>query len=161
MKNFNYDSIMIIPSPIKQLAKDNIVLVKECFCPNGHNLVSELSMFDGHSGINLKLQHGRKKGLVALSPFYGDNRRIAMSIDLEKDEILDFHCPVCNELLPVFSQCTCGASLITLFNTPEANFSDCIGVCNRVDCQHSVIKSEGELISIAMVDAEPYIQAPI
>ena len=159
--NYYNNNIMIIPSPIKQLTKDQVLVVTECFCPNGHNLVNEMSMFDGFSGITIKLKHGRKKGLIAVSPFYGDTRSIAMSISLDHHEILDFHCPICNEMLPIFSHCSCGAALITLFNTPDANYSDCIGICNRVNCDNSVIKSEGELITIAMIDSMNYIHAPI
>lgn len=155
MKRFNNNGMMIIPSPLKHKIeiKDKALVVKKCFCPNKHSLMTSRAKFNGHEGIMLKVKNNSKEGLVALSPIYGDNTRISLDIDLEKDEILDFFCPTCDVKLPVFSPCTCHGNLIALFTNDKSDFTNCIGVCNRVDCINSVTKNEGELVTISMINS--------
>ena len=155
MKLFNKEGLMIIPNPIKIEIKEsnNVLVLTECYCKNGHNLVNRRVKFNDFDGIIIKLKKDGKDGLVAMSPIYGDKSRISIDLDLIERETYDFHCPECDAELPEFSPCSCGAELKALFNTREAVFANCTGVCNRVGCEHAVIHSDGELLTISMVDS--------
>lgn len=116
-----------------------------CYCPNGHNLVSDRARFDGYDGITVKLKNRAREGLLSLSPTMGDLRRKFFDFEPDGGEIVDICCPTCEESLPVYNLCTCGASLVSLFLSPKAEFSNCIGICQRIGCMHSEIKSNREL----------------
>ena len=150
MKRFNKKGFMIFPRP-SQIEKDKderkVIVVKECYCPNGHNLVTGRANFNGFDGILLKVKNPKKTGIIALSPMFGDKSRISLDIHLVKDEIYDIYCPVCDVKLPVYTKCTCGADLITFFSTENIDYSDCIGICNRVGCPEAVVQDGGELLS--------------
>ncbi len=154
MNLFNSQGMMIIPIPEKKkkLAKaKKILVVKECFCQNGHSLISSRTRFEDHDGILVKVKSANGEGLVALSPIYGDRSRFSLDIDLIDDEIVDIRCPACDSKLPVFSSCDCGGDFIALFITDKTDYSNCIGICNRVGCPDAVIHDDGELISISMI----------
>lgn len=121
-------------------------MVNECYCQNGHNLVSERAIFDGHKGILLKIQQGAREGLVALSPVYGFRSRFSLDLPLYTDELWEVKCPTCNENLPKFSRCSCEGDLVTMFLDKNADYSNCIIVCNRIDCFNSGIKYNNEII---------------
>ncbi len=55
--------------------------------------------------------------------------------------------------LPVYAPCPCGARLITLFQSPRADYSNCIGICNRVGCVNAEVKREGVIV-LAMLDGD-------
>jgi hypothetical protein len=151
--------MMIIPNPIKEEPRkaETILIVNELYCPEGHNLVSGRAVFNGYPGILLKVRKEQTSGLVALSPIYGEKCRISIDIDLQSGEIYELYCPQCNVVLPAHSPCSCGANLVTLFLSPNKDFSDCIGICNRVDCTNSKIMESGKLISLSMVDTGRYV----
>ncbi len=155
MERFDEKGMLIIPNPIvkKTAEREKVLVVVECFCQNGHNLVSPRAVFNGHPGIIIRVKKDRKRGLIALSPVYGEKARIALDIDLVSGEVLDLHCPACDARLLKHSPCICGADMIALFTTPAANFSDCIGVCNRIDCPQAKIINSGELIALSMVES--------
>lgn len=155
MKVFDGKGMMIFPSSIKKEIRESkkILVVNECFCQNGHNLVSNRAIFNGFNGIMIKVKRGEKEGLVALSPIYGDKSRISLDIDLISNEIYELCCPTCGSILPVYSACTCGGNLIALFTNRKADFANCIGICNRVDCPNAEIRSAGDLLSISTIEA--------
>ncbi|MFH1194964.1 MAG: hypothetical protein V1720_04590 [bacterium] len=155
MDLFDSKGMMIFPSPIRKEIKESekVLVINECYCPNGHNLVNSRVSFNGFHGIMLKVKCKDKSGFIALSPIYGDKSKISLDIDLIKDELLEIKCPICDEQLPVYSQCTCGADLITLFSTNNKDYGNCIGVCSRVDCFNAEIKTQGELLANSMIDA--------
>lgn len=147
--------MLVIPTPPKQsdcIGKD-MLLVKECFCQNGHNLINKRVSFSGFDGIYLRAGTGNQEGYIGLSPIYGEKCRISLDIDLKSGEISQLSCPFCGIGLPVFSTCHCGARIMTLFLNPRADFTDSIGICGRVDCTNSVVKSEGELLSLTMINS--------
>lgn len=109
-------------------------------------------MFNGHPGIYLKAKLDDKEGFIGLSPMYGEKCRISLDIDLPGGAITELLCPTCDEGLPVFSPCNCGGEILALFLNNKGDFSDCIGICNRVDCNNAAVKSEGELLCLSMVD---------
>lgn len=149
MKIFDKEGLLIIPNPegteVKPVKK--IIFVDECYCQNGHSLMNNRASFNGLPGIMLKVKAKDRKGLVALSPIYGDKSKISLDIDLHDKELLELSCPNCDSLLPVYSTCSCGADLVALFLSKEIDFNNSIGICSRVNCFNSEIKSSSELLN--------------
>lgn len=154
MERFDERGMLIIPNPVREQTRtEKVIVVSRLFCPCGHTLISSRAIFNGYPGIMVVARSPEKEGLIALSPIYGSKARIALDIDLASGEIVELCCPVCNTVLPVHSPCSCGADLIAFFPTPQADFSNCIAICNRVDCINSHILINDEVISLSMIDA--------
>ncbi len=145
MKRFNSKGRMIFPSHKKSGQEDKPDVVTECYCPNGHNLVNSQSVFREYNGIVLKAQCAGKTGLIFLSPIAGDKSRFTFDLDLIEGELLQLSCLECGAPLPVYGPCDCGGKYVALFLDKELDFSHCIGICNRVGCTNSWIKSGDEI----------------
>jgi len=153
MKMFNNKGMMLFPNPKKEIKEnEKIIIVKECFCSNGHNLINKRVNFNGFEGIFLKVIHNSKIGFVGLSPVFGDKSRIFIDIDVKKNDVLDLYCPHCDIALPIYSSCSCGEKLVALFTSSKLEFSNCIGICNKVDCVNAEIINENNLLTISMID---------
>ena len=127
MRLFNNKGMMLFPNPMKKSElhqSKSLLVIKKCYCPRGHNLVSNKAMFDTFKGILLKAHRGSQAGQLALSPVYGHKSRITLDLEVHSGEVWEISCPTCEEKLPVFSNCSCGGNLIALFLKPDANFSD-------------------------------------
>jgi hypothetical protein len=124
--------------------KNNMV-VSECYCPNGHSIISEAGVFSGHQGLTLKLRTSEKEGILAISPIIGDHGRNFIDFNQVSGEIVEICCPTCSEPFPVYNECECGAYLVALFTSPKAHFSRCVGICQRIGCLHSELISERDL----------------
>ena len=149
MPRFDQKGMMVFPIPekIKAAGKmENLLVIKQCFCPNGHNLVSEQAVFDTFNGIMVKVKKGGAEGLVALNPVYGLKHRVTIGIKLDKDELLEVLCPECGVAMPVYSACSCGGSLVALFLEPDADFTNSVLICNRVDCHNAQIRLHNEMV---------------
>jgi hypothetical protein len=149
MKRYDIKGMMIFPNPISKseiLKEKELLVVKECYCHNGHNLISDRAVFNGLHGILLKVKKGKRSGLVALNPVYGYKSRISVDVQLKKDETWKICCPVCNEPLPIFSTCSCEGDLTVLFLDKKSNYYNCILICNRIDCFNAEIKYNNEII---------------
>ena len=156
MKLFNNKGMMLFPNPIKksEICKNrNLLIVKECYCHHGHSMISQQAIFNGFEGILVKVKRKEVVGHVALSPVYGYKSRVTVDTQLHKDEIWEICCPTCNEPLPKFMGCDCQGDLVAIFLDKEANFSNCILICNRIDCFNAEIKYNNELIHYSGVDA--------
>lgn len=127
--------------------EEDILIVKQCFCLNGHNLVSPRVQFKGYNGIMIKVRREKETGFLALSPICGDKSKLTLDISLQEGELLNLSCPVCNIPLPVYAPCDCGGDILTLFADKNGAFCNCIGICNRVGCSHSEIKHPDELFA--------------
>ena len=125
---------------------ENLLVIRQCFCPNGHNLVSDQAVFDHFNGIMLKVGKGAEEGRVALNPVYGLKHRIALGIHLVKGDLLEVACPECGATMPVYSACSCGGKLVALFLEPKADFTNSILICNRVDCHNAHIRLHDEMV---------------
>lgn len=69
----------------KEICKEEKLLVfTECYCPNGHNLVSENAQFDEFKGIFLSISNEEKVGQIALSPVYGCKTKVSVGIKLKE-----------------------------------------------------------------------------
>lgn len=156
MGRFNAKGMWNIPHLKKKQKKkkkvsdddDDLLIVEECYCPNGHNLVSQDVEFKEHPGILIKIKKGKQEGSLALSPICGDKSKYTIGIELSEGEIMNLLCPTCDVPLPVYAPCDCGGDMITLFADKMGNYCNCIGICNRVGCSHAEIKKGSELFNI-------------
>jgi hypothetical protein len=150
MKIFDRSGILFIPKPVPtELCKaKKIIVVKDCFCPNGHCLISSRARFGDYNGIFLKVKTSNGEGYLALSPVFGDKSRISIDVDLPENELIEISCPKCSVELPVYGKCECGGELKVAFTLPNQDFNNCVGFCNRVGCRHAEIKNEGQMLSI-------------
>ena len=120
-------------------------LVSECYCHNGHSLLSDLATYDGLPGLTMRLRAEGRQGMLSLSPIIGDKSRRFFEFERNEGEVVEICCPTCDEPLPVYNLCPCGADLVTLFTTPRAEFSNVIGICRRLGCLHAEILSGREM----------------
>lgn len=151
MTRFNAKGMWRIPARKKKKAKDAIdedMVVKQCYCPNGHDLINPKVNVRGYKGILIKIKRGKDEGFMALSPICGDKSKYTIDIEVSEGEIIDLLCPDCDVPLPVYAPCDCGGDMITLFCDKHGNFCNCIGVCNRVGCSHAEIKRGSDLFNI-------------
>lgn len=154
MKRFSKDGLMIIPVPEKKEAPaKNIVVIRECYCQNGHSLINNRIKFGEYNGILIAVEKGSAKGLVALSPVYGEKYRVSIDVNLEEGELLTLSCPECGARLQSYGPCSCGGDLVVMFTKPVPDFNYCIGICNRVGCTHAEIKNEGQLLTLTVYDS--------
>ncbi|MEN8224243.1 MAG: hypothetical protein ABFS05_02685 [Bacteroidota bacterium] len=163
MKRFDSRGMLIIPNPVstESICKSKqLLLIKECYCQNGHNLISNKAIFNGFAGIVILVRRGDEEGLVALSPVYGYKSRVSLNVDLFDEQIWDICCPQCNATLPVYSSCACGGNMIALFTNTEANFANCIGICNRIGCYNAGIQHSNELLTQSMIQELPPTEVP-
>jgi len=120
-------------------------VITECYCPNGHSILSETELFQGHPGLTLKLKNKSSEGLLIISPVLGDRDRVFVDFEKRLGEVVEICCPVCSEPFPVYNVCPCDAHLVALFTSQKAHFSQCIGICQRLGCLHSELLSERDL----------------
>lgn len=130
---------------IAELDPQKIDLIAECYCPQGHSILTETALFQGHPGLTLKLKNKTCEGLLVISPILGDRDRIFIDFEKRVGEVVDICCPTCSEPFPVYNACPCGAHLVALFTSPKTRFSQCIGICQRLGCLHSELLSERDL----------------
>jgi len=150
MSRFNYKGMMLFPNPMRKtkLCKsENILVVKECYCPNGHNLINNRAVFNGFDGIIVKVKKSDQEGLVALSPVYGYKTHVSLDLTIEENVVWQIVCPVCNEPLAKYADCTCGGDLVTMFLNEDVDFGHCVVICNRVGCKNAGITYGNELLT--------------
>lgn len=157
MKRFTDKGTMHIPKNTLREKKQKSdaskpVLLTGCYCPNGHSLFDEHTQINEHTAIKLRIENQRGgKGMLALSPVYGEHARVTFDIQIDKGDILDMYCPECNEPLKVYSSCSvCDSEMLTIFLTKENNYSDCVGVCKRVGCHNSKLVSSRRMLLSAV-----------
>lgn len=121
------------------------MVVRECYCPKGHSILSDLATFGGHQGLTLRLLTATQDGLLSLSPIIGDRDRTFFNFEEVAGEVIQICCPTCAEPFPVYNECSCGAHLVALFTSPQTSFAKCIGICQRIGCLHSELLTERDL----------------
>jgi hypothetical protein len=154
MKRFDKKGMLVIPDPRKgDKPKEKILVIEECYCPNGHSLISKKVVFDKFDGILFRARRDKFVGAIALSPVYGEKHRVAMDLDLDDGQIWDFYCTECGVKLPNYNRCDCGGHLITFFTNPDSDFNHSIGICNRVGCHHATIQLGEELLTQSLLES--------
>ena len=155
MSIFDKKGMMMFPNPLKKkkiCAEEKLIVFTECYCPNGHNLISNNAQFDELKGIFLKISKGQEEGFVALSPVYGCKTRVTVGIKLNEGTQYKLSCPECETALPIFTKCHCGGKIFTLFLNKDADFHSFLGACNRIGCKNSYIQIGEELITSARLE---------
>ena len=147
---------MVFPNPrqikLRSKKKEQIVF-SECYCPNGHQLISSKAKFNKLNGILLKISKEEKEGYIALSPIYGNKIRVGVLIDLIEGECYKLSCPECNVELPIFTNCHCGGEIFSLFLSKKASFDSFIGACNRIGCENSYVQNGDDLFTVERLKA--------
>lgn len=152
MRLFDENGLMVFPTDAMRTLqpRSQMVVLQQCYCPRGHNLVNDKAQFNDFDGILLRVRdRDMREGLVALSPVYGDKSRIALGLHLSKGDTMTLLCPECGVPLPVYDECGCGADVIALFTKPAPDYGNCVGICNRVGCYNAELRSGNELLSVA------------
>ena len=157
-KRFDKRGFLIIPDPKaihEEEVKKKVLIVKECFCPNGHSLMDNCVKFNGQPGIRHKIRKtSGEEGEIVLSPVYGEYVRVEVGVDVKPGDANTILCPKCDVEFPTIDQCTCGKGEIkAIFLDNEANIQNSIAICNVIDCFNSKIFSYGEVISHTMLEA--------
>ncbi len=150
MRKYKNDGKLKIPKRRKSAKKseEDIEIIEECFCHNGHNLISNRVKFNECNGIYLKIKDKEKQGYVGISPICGCKMRISIDVDLTEGETFEFFCPECDEKLLVYSPCpSCEGEMITLFLNKEADYTHCLGICNSVGCPQAEVRMGDEIRS--------------
>lgn len=127
----------------QDLGKQDVIT--ECYCANGHSILSDAGVFQGHHGLTLKLRSKTAEGTLSISPVIGDHSRTFIDFERHLGEVVEICCPICADPFPVYNACPCGAHLVALFTSPKAQFSRCVGICQRIGCLHSELLSERDL----------------
>lgn len=152
MKRFDKNGMLIIPTPDEMKAvkeAEELLVVKECYCQNGHNLVSNKVIFNDLPGILLKVTTAANQaGTIALSPVYGQKQRISLDVELINNEKVKIFCPHCDVELPVFANCTsCNrGQFIALYLDDKASFNNCLAVCNTIGCKSLKISTTNDIL---------------
>jgi len=173
-KRFGDDGKLIIPEPIKrekdkqedsefkipEIVKETrtFYIIKQAFCPNGHNLINKKYIISGYPGIRLRYRRKDKsKTEIAISAVLGDSQKIILHGNLTFGELVEIHCPICDVKLPILTHYKprkgepgCNENetidIIALYLTPELDYSKAISFCNKVGVVHSSIKYAHEII---------------
>jgi len=151
-KLFDSDGYMVIPQKKEKIQKksNKCLVVKQCFCPNGHNMIWDNAKFDGHSGIRIIIETpDNKRGELLLSPIYGDSTKVTIGTTLKDGIKVRMRCPICEVELPVLKPCDyCDTGeFIAISLKNPFDYRDAIGICNIVGCHNSTFIAAGELIS--------------
>lgn len=147
--------MMVFPNPKRQrkiCTEEKLLVFTECYCPNGHNLITSNARFDEFNGILLKISKGKKEGHIALSSVYGCKARVTIGIQLKEGEKYKLSCTECGEKLPVFSKCHCGGDIFALFLDKNIKYDSFVGACNRIGCANAYIQIGKELITSARLE---------
>ncbi len=147
MKIFNRKGGMRIPE--QKIAegepKMKPIVLEECYCPNGHNLINTKNKFNKLNAITIQIKRKNQKGLLILNPVCGDKSTVTIGVDMLNKEIWEFYCPECGIELPNYAHCYCKGNLKILFCSHPPDYSHFVGICNRAGCNNSVIKKGDEL----------------
>jgi len=114
-------------------------VITECYCHNGHSLLTDLVTYNGYKGLTVKLRTATQEGMLSLSPVIGDKSRSFFDFERKEGDIVELCCPTCGEALPVYSECSCGAELVAMFSEQKVDYANCVGICQRIGCLNSEV----------------------
>lgn len=156
-KDKQKESEFDIPEIIKETR--TFYIIKQAFCPNGHNLVDKKHIISGYPSIRLRYKRkDNTKTEIAISAVLGDPQKIILHGNLIFGELVGIHCPICDVKLPILTHYKPGKGepgfnkneiidIVALYLTPELDYSKAISFCNKVGVVHSSIKYAHEIIS--------------
>jgi len=134
---FHSNGKLKIPVPRKHVRqKSGKLVVNEAYCPQGHNLMSEVKV-DDERGIRLIYtdESGAKETEIVISPVVGKCEKRVLKGEAFKDgDIVKILCPDCRMELPVLCDCECGAPIYLFYLDNSMNPRYAQSVCSRVGC---------------------------
>lgn len=144
---------LIFPQPAPHSAPSRAelddLLVTEAFCARGHPLVRpEHPRFRGRPGIGVRCRSGDRAGLVVLSPFGGDKRKVC-EVEFPRGTLVEISCPTCREPLPALAphDCRPGASYVALFLRPEPDWTQVLALCNAWGCPAAFLRRGDRVVA--------------
>jgi len=154
MKIFTHKGGMRVPEQKKPEGKPKKkpIVLKECYCPNGHNIIDPKNKFNNLSAITIGLKNKKQKGLLIINPTCGNKNSVTIGIDIKNKVIYEFYCPECGIELPNYAHCHCKGDLKILFTTPKLDYNHFVGICNRTGCNNSIIKKGDELFDCSDIN---------
>ncbi len=144
-----FDSKGRLKIPAKDVKREELI-VKEAYCPEGHNLVTDMHLINGYPGIELAFRkENGEEGMVVLSPVLGDRTAIFLKGNVEEGEVVKFLCPVCERPLPILTTCDfCGqGNIYVLFLDTDFSFNNAITFCSKRGCPNSTIRKSDRIIT--------------
>ena len=154
---FNEQGFMVIPDTkqmqlkkeLAEVLSDKIVVVRQAFCPNGHNVVQNRYKFSGFAGIHLKAEINGNKGDLILSPIFGDHSHITIDIDINLGDQPKMTCPICGVELPILKKCeNCeSGNMLVLSMREKFDITDGIAFCDVAGCPSAYILDAEKLIN--------------
>lgn len=132
--------------------KKKPIVLDECYCPNGHNLINQKNKFNNLSAITIELKNKKQKGLLILSPACGNKNAVTIGIDIKSNAVYEFYCPECGIELPNYAPCHCKGNLKILYTDPSVAYNHFVGICNRFGCNNSIIKRGDELFNCSDIN---------
>lgn len=130
---------------IQEEDQHKLEVIEECYCPNGHSILTDAAIFQGYKALTLRLRTRDQEGILAISPVIGDRDRTFIDFEQMPGQVVEICCPECAEPFPIYNECPCGAHLVALFTSPKAHFAQCVGICQRLGCLHSELITERDL----------------
>ena len=137
-----------------QVEEDVLIVVTQLFGPTGQNLVGFTdAAFDGFPAFSLLVKAQGREGLVHLSPFHGDKRKLGFT-DIPPGTKCELCCPATGEPLPHLGKVedTAEADYYALYLTKDLSRGDYVAISDVGDDYHSRIVDNHELVSVYSVD---------
>jgi hypothetical protein len=95
-------------------------------------------LVDNEPSIKLLVKHAGQQGIIHLSSIYG-SYNYTCDITIPKNEIAEFSCPHCNELLNSDSEClSCGADMVPFY----LDMGGKVSICARSGCKNHHVEFE-------------------
>lgn len=106
-------------------------------CPVcGHSLMDETRRVDNCPSIRLKIEVGKKTGIINLSSVW-ESFNYVSNIEIPKKKILKLSCPHCKSEIKGKSDCeVCNAPMIPL----DLELGGDICICSRMGCRNHFVK---------------------
>lgn len=161
-KNIDRDNLMItgahaaVPGDDQHVVVegDVIVIVTQAFGPGGDDLVAASTVdFDGYPGIPIRVKTADDDGIVHLSPFHGDRRKVGMD-DIPAGTKCELLCPVSGKPLDAVGTVAEGsnADYFAVYLTSRLSEGEMVAISDVWGDYHSRIIDNFELISAWAVD---------
>lgn len=106
------------------------------FC--GKSLMDKEILVDNEASIRLNVVHNSKKGIINLSSIYG-SYNYSCDMDIPRDEIAEFSCPHCEEVVNSDAEClSCGAEMVPFY----LDMGGKVSICARSGCKNHHVEFE-------------------
>lgn len=95
-------------------------------------------LVDNEASIKLNVVHNSKKGIINLSSIYG-SYNYTCDMDIPRDEIAEFSCPHCEEVVNSEAEClSCGAEMVPFY----LDMGGKVSICARSGCKNHHVEFE-------------------